>query len=222
MNRLGSVGVWHGVVTASLDSGKQTTSTPHIPGPHRSFAEHIRRSPTQRLSEPAPGSFEQRVSALAERLRIRPDDLLAVMRFESGLRPDAINPATHAVGLIQFLPRTAADLLGLPAGLPDRERRAVEALAAMTADEQLDYVEAYFERLLGGRGTDGLRDTYMAVLYPTAVGRGDAYVIARADGESAFERAVYRQNAPLDANLDGAITVREATTAVERLRGGGS
>jgi len=155
---------------------------------------------------------------MAGRLHIRPADLLAVMRFESGLRPDAMNPTSHAVGLIQFLPRTAADLLGLPPGQPGREQRAVETVTAMSADEQLDLVEAYLEKVLGGRPAN-LRDTYMAVLYPAAVGRGEGYVLARADGESAFERAVYRQNAALDANGDGAITAGEAASRVAVLRG---
>jgi len=150
---------------------------------------------------------------MAERLQMRPGDLMAVMRFESGLRPDAVNPTTHAVGLIQLLPRNAADLLGLPM-TPDREAHAVETLAAMSADEQLDYVEAYFERVLAGHGATSLRDAYMAVFYPAAMGRGDGFVIARADGESAFGRAVYRQNAGLDANGDGVITAGEAARRV--------
>jgi hypothetical protein len=170
---------------------------------------------------PAPleGSFEAHVAAVAGRLRIRPHDLMAIMRFESGLRPDALNPSTHAVGLIQFLPHTAADLLGLPPGMPGRERQAVEAFAAMSRDEQLGYVEAYLEQALGGRDGSTLRDAYMAVLYPSAVGKGEGYVLGRADGPSAFERAVYRQNAALDVNGDGAITAGEAAARVGGLRG---
>jgi hypothetical protein len=140
------------------------------------------------------------------------------MRFESGLRPDAVNPTTHAVGLIQLLPRHAADLLRLPM-TPDREARAVAAFASMSADEQLDYVEAYLERVLGGRGAANLRDAYMAVFYPAALGHGDDFAIARADGESAFERAVFRQNAGLDANGDGVITAGEAARRVGGVRG---
>jgi hypothetical protein len=155
---------------------------------------------------------------MAERLHMHPGDLLAVMRFESGLRPDAVNPTSHAVGLIQLLPRNAADLLGLPI-TPDRNARAVETFAAMSADEQLDYVEAYFEKVLGGRGADNLRDAYMAVFYPAAVGRGDGYVLGRADDARAFGRAVYRQNAGLDANADGVITAGEAAKRVSGVRG---
>jgi hypothetical protein len=175
--------------------------------------------PTTRAVLRTQARFESRVAAIAGRLHLRAEDLLAVLRFESGLRPDAVNPTSHAVGLIQLLPRTAADLLGLPPGSADRERRAVETFAAMSADEQLDYVEAYLDRVLGGRGATNLRDAYMAVLYPAAVGRGDAFVIARAGGPSALERAVYRQNAALDADGDGAITAGEATSRVVRVRG---
>jgi hypothetical protein len=162
-------------------------------------------------------SFEARVAGIAERLRIRPGDLMAVMRFESGLRPDAVNPTSHAVGLIQFLPHTAADLLGLPM-TPGRDARAVEAFAAMSTDEQLDYVEAYLDRALGGRGASNLRDAYMAVLFPSAVGHGDGYVLGRVDSDTAFERAVYRQNEALDSNRDGIITAGEASACVARVR----
>jgi hypothetical protein len=178
--------------------------------------QSFRPSPVHPARANAP--FEQRVAAIAQRLRMRPDDLMAVMRFESGLRPDAVNPTSRAVGLVQFLPRTAADLLGLPM-TPDREARAVRAFAAMSADEQLDYVEAYLDRVLGGRDAASLRDAYMAVLYPAAVGHGDAFVIARADAASASGRAVYRQNAGLDVNGDGVITAGEAALRVGGVRG---
>ena len=234
--RIGSVGVGRAVVAASIDAGRRPVSAPSSAG-GRSFAEHLRltrpssAAAPQAATRPIPSAsaskgngggaaptLEERVAEVAGRLHIRTGDLMAVMRFESGLRPDAMNPTSHAVGLIQFLPRTAADLLGLPLGQHGRERQAVETLAAMSADEQLDLVEAYLEKVLGGRPAN-LRDTYMAVLYPAAVGRGDGYVIAHADGESAFERAVYRQNAPLDANGDGAITAGEAAARVAGVRG---
>jgi len=205
--RIGSVGVGRAVVAASLEASSWRSSVPRPP-----FAEQLR--PATR----APTAFELRVAGMAGRLHMRATDLMAVMRFESGLRPDAINPTSHAVGLIQLLPHNAADLLGLPM-TPDRDARAVRAFASMSADEQLDYVEAFLERVLQGRGAAGLRDAYMAVFYPAAVGRGDGYVIARADGGSAFERAVYRQNAGLDANGDGFITAGEAAARVGGVRG---
>ncbi|MGD0529780.1 MAG: transglycosylase SLT domain-containing protein [Polyangiaceae bacterium] len=169
-------------------------------------------------SPPRDGTFEERVAAMAQRLRMNAGDLMAVMRFESGLRPNAVNPTSHAVGLIQLLPQHAADLLGLPM-TPDRNARAVAAFSGMTADQQLDYVEAYFEKVLGGRGAGNLRDAYVAVFYPAAVGHGDGYVIASEGGESAFGRAIYRQNAGLDVNGDGVITAGEAASRVGGVRG---
>ena len=59
----------------------------------------------------------------------------------------------------------------------------------------------------------------MAVLYPEGVGRGDAFVIGRQEGGTAFDRAVYRQNAALDADGDGTITAGEAAARVARVRG---
>ena len=227
--RIGPVGVGHSVVAASLASERLAPTA----RPGATFASRhpgvrpaakappmatppVPAAPAPR--EPAGSSFEERVTAMAGRLHVRAGDLMAVMRFESGLRPDAVNPTSHAVGLIQLLPRHAADLLGLPM-TPDRETRAVQAFAAMSADEQLEYVEAYFEQVLGGRGASSLRDAYMAVLYPAAVGRGDGYVIARADAESSAGRAVYRQNAGLDVNGDGVITAGEAARRVSGVRG---
>jgi hypothetical protein len=131
--------------------------------------------------------------------------------------PDRKRDLVH-ISLIQLLPKHAADLLGLPM-TPDRNARAVQAFASMSADEQLDYVEAYLDEVLHGRGAGNLRDAYMAVFYPSAVGQGDGYVIAREGGESAFGRAVYRQNAGLDANGDGVITAVEAARRVGGLRG---
>jgi hypothetical protein len=225
--RIGSVGVGRAIVGAGAEAGAGVPAAraPEAT-PRASFAECLR--PT-RARVPAPvsaaspsGSFDERVAAVAARVGMRKDDLMAIMRFESGLRPDALNPTTHAVGLIQFLPRTAAELLSLPL-TRDGEARAVQTLAAMSADEQLDYVAAYLDRALGGRGAATLRDAYMAVLYPEAVGRGDAFVLGRADGgegagsangASAFSRAVYRANAALDANRDGVITAGEAARRV--------
>ena len=224
--RVGPVGVGKVVVQASLEAPSWKPAATKIP-----FVAHLRSTrpaPTTTPPVPTPrpipaatrseGTFEERVAGVAGRLHMSPRDLMAVMRFESGLRPDAINPTSHAVGLIQLLPQHAADLLGLPM-TPDRNARAVQAFASMSADEQLDYVEAYLDQVLHGHGAANLRDAYMAVFYPSAVGRGDSYVIARADSESAFGRAVYRQNAGLDANGDGVITAGEAAGRVGGVRG---
>lgn len=45
-----------------------------------------------------------------------------------------------------------------------RERAAVEIVRSMSAESQLDLVEAYLGRVLHGRAPGSLRDPYMAVL----------------------------------------------------------
>ncbi|MGD1148970.1 MAG: lytic transglycosylase domain-containing protein [Thermoanaerobaculaceae bacterium] len=59
-----------------------------------------------------PTPFEQRVIAAATRVGIDPALVLAVVEVESGQAPDAVS-AKGAVGLMQVLPETAAEI-GLP------------------------------------------------------------------------------------------------------------
>jgi hypothetical protein len=159
-------------------------------------------------------AFHAKVATIATRVRCHASDLYAVMWFEGRMNPATRNPMSHAVGLIQFLPSTAADLLGLPKAMPGRCGIAAAAFEKMTPEEQLEQVEAYLEKASNGRPLDTLRDLYMAVFYPAAVGKGDGFVIARADDASAFGRLVYAQNAGLDANHDGVLTAGEAASVV--------
>lgn len=158
-------------------------------------------------------TFHAQLDAMAQRLGVDRSHLMAVMWFESRISPTAKNPASGAVGLIQFLPSVAADLLGMRG--PGREKRAVAAIEAMRAEDQLGLVEAYLERVMRGRKVTTLRDLYMCVLFPQAVGRGEAFAIARSDAPSAIGRAIYDQNAALDRNKDGIVTAGEAAAAVE-------
>ncbi len=59
-----------------------------------------------------PTLFEQRVIAAATRVGIDPALVLAVVEVESGEAPDAVS-AKGAIGLMQVLPETAAEI-GLP------------------------------------------------------------------------------------------------------------
>lgn len=177
------------------------------------------RARTQLAVTPYPAApeisptFQSQVAAMAQRLGVDPAHLLAVMWFESRLTPNAKNPASSAVGLIQFLPSVAADLLGLRGA--GREKRAVATIEKMPAEDQLGLVEAYLGRVMRGRRITSLRDLYMCVLFPTAVGRGSGFAIARSDASTPLGRAVYAQNAALDANKDGIVTAGEAAAAVE-------
>jgi hypothetical protein len=180
-------------------------------------AERSMRAPFSVPCARAPAlsdAFHAEVAAISTRVRCQASDLYAVMWFESRLNPAIRNPMSRAVGLIQFLPSTAADLLGLPKSMPGRGAIAASAFEQMTPEEQLEQVEAYLEKVSNGRSIETLRDLYMCVFYPAAVGKGDGFVIARADDATPFGRLVYAQNAGLDANHDGVLTAGEAASVV--------
>src|SRR5512139_3165801 len=141
--------------------------------------------------------FCEKVHGIAARLGVDPNFLMAVMAFESGgtFSSSVRNTFTGATGLIQFMPATAAAL-----------GTSLAELAAMTPEAQLDYVERYF-RPYRGKLTS-LEDTYMAVLWPVAVGKPNHHVLFR-QGTKA-----YTQNSGLDVNRDGLITKAEAAGKV--------
>lgn len=144
-------------------------------------------------------AFRVKVREVAGRLNINPDWLMAVMAFETGntFNPGIKNQAgSSAVGLIQFLKSTATSL-----------GTSTTALSRMTAVEQLDYVEKYYNQYRGR--INNLADCYMAVLWPKAIGKPDSYVLWTAPSTS------YNQNAGLDKNRDGTITKAEAAGRVE-------
>jgi hypothetical protein len=142
-------------------------------------------------------SFRQKVVQIADRIQARPIFLMAVMSFETGgtFSPSIRNPASGATGLIQFIGPTAVGL-----------GTSLSALAQMTAIEQLDYVEKSFRSFTSRLQT--LEDTYMAVLLPSAVGKGMAHVLFTSP------TIAYQQNRGLDSNGNGRITVAEAATLV--------
>lgn len=150
--------------------------------------------------------FRARVLWIAEDLQIGDDPhdgadkLMACMAWESGrsFRPDVKNMAgSGATGLIQFMPATARGL-----------GTTVEKLAAMPAEDQLNFVWKYFKPYKGRLKTLG--DLYMAILWPKGVGQPADYAL--------FTGGVtYRQNAGLDTNKDGVVTKRETCAKVELL-----
>lgn len=143
--------------------------------------------------------FKDKLTLYAADLKIDKDFLLAIMYFESGLNPAAINSKSNAAGLIQFIPSTAKSY-----GTSTRE------LLAMTAEAQLDYVWLHFKGIKKSIKT--LEDAYMAVLYPSAVGKPDTTVLFTKDDPKTGDE--YEANEGLDANKDGEITIREAVDKV--------
>lgn len=148
--------------------------------------------------------FRDKVIAIGNRLGVDPNFLMACMAFESGetFSPSVLNAAgSGAVGLIQFMPQTAS-LLGV----------STEALASMTAETQLDYVELYFSPHRGELQT--LADVYMAILWPAAIGKPEYFVLFDQSDPQHPKR--YIQNRGLDFNHDGKITKHEAAAMVAK------
>lgn len=124
--------------------------------------------------------------------------LMACIAFETGetFSPRIVNKAgSGAVGLIQFMPKTAEDL-----GTDSI------ALMGMEAAEQLEYVEKYFKPY--AHRVANLPDMYMAILMPKYVG-------APLDAVLFSGGIAYRQNSGLDADVDGRITKLEASSKVQ-------
>jgi len=125
--------------------------------------------------------------------------IAAVIKIESGGKADAVNKLSGASGLIQFMPETAKNL-----------GTTIEALRSMSALGQLDFVERYLERALGGVVPSDPGDYYIAVFMPAYIGRADSDVIAT-KGEK-----VYDQNAGLDVDGNGKLTVGDTRTVFHR------
>lgn len=146
--------------------------------------------------------FQKKLEKVAAGLGVRSSDLLAVMKQESGVKANAVNRMSGATGLIQFMPATAQRL-----GTTTAE------LAQMDPVQQLDYVYKYFK--MTGVGDGSLGDLYMAVFMPKYVGYPPETVLG-ALGASGFAGKVYAQNAGLDRNKDGTITVADVKKSVAR------
>src|SRR3712207_2278728 len=87
-------------------------------------------------SERVSQGFKEKVIKIASDLGPNPNCPMAVMSFETGesFNPAKRNPVSGAVGLIQFMNPTAQG--------PGTTQ---EALAQMTAEEQLDFVAKHFK-----------------------------------------------------------------------------
>ena len=144
--------------------------------------------------------FRDRVRWIANDLEIDVDWLMACMAFESAETFDAgirNGAGSGAVGLIQFMPKTAEEL-----------GTTAYVLARMSAEDQLNYVYKYFRPYRGRLRT--LSDVYMAILWPAAIGKPESHVL----WTSNTRPTTYRQNAGLDADKDLRITKEEAASKV--------
>lgn len=167
------------------------------------FYSHIRTGGPSVLAwgKKVPADFVAKINDIADEFDwdlYLASCLMGCIAFESArtFSPSIKNAAgSGATGLIQFMPRTARGL-----------GTSTEALAQMSALEQLDYVQAYFEPYY--RRIKNLPDMYMAILMPKYVGMPNDSAI--------FSGGIaYRQNSGLDANHDGKVTKAEAAAKVQ-------
>ena len=116
----------------------------------------------------------QRVVDVSDKLEMEPGLLAQVIQGESGFNSKIYNlqgqkegepKSKLAVGLIQFVPRTARSL-----GTTTAE------LEAMTPIEQMEFVYKYLEPFKGR--LNSYEDVAMAVFYPEALGKPDSFNIA--------------------------------------------
>lgn len=147
--------------------------------------------------------FKERVIWISKELQLAGGDVLEgasqlmdCMSFESAesFRADMRNMAgSSGTGLIQFMSFTAKSL-----------GTTTDALAKMTAEDQLNYVYKYFS---GRKGQlKNLGDIYMAILWPRGIGKADTYVL----WDKKTAPLAYKQNAGLDLNKDGLVVRGEA------------
>lgn len=147
--------------------------------------------------------FLNEVARVAENVGVLPDQLLAVIDFEtiSSFSPSEKSGTSSGTGLIQFLEKTAKGL-----GTTTSE------LSQMSRAEQMKYVEKYLNRYEGDIKNTG--DLYMAVHWPNGIGQSDDYVLYRKGSKA------YRANSSLDTSKDGTVTRGEALVRLRDVTSG--
>lgn len=148
-----------------------------------------------RIPESIRFPFTSKVIGISNMLQIDPNSLMLTMYIETAgtYSPSIQNKLSKATGLIQFMPSTAKSL-----------GTTIDALAKMTAIEQLDYVYKY---LLPYKGKmKEFTDTYLAVFFPAAIGKPDNWVL---ETKTLSANKIASWNPLYDLNKDGKIQKSE-------------
>lgn len=160
-------------------------------------AKTVRYLRAVRGVEKTSDGFRRKLIQIADKNGLNADYLASVISFETGgtFDPAVRNPLSGATGLIQFLSSTAKKL-----------GTSIGALAGMTAEQQLDYVERYYQHF---HGVESLEDHYLVVFAGGKYSPGAA--IFKAPSKA------YEQNKGLDRDGDGVITSEDATASVRAI-----
>lgn len=142
----------------------------------------------------------KKVVKISADLEINPDDLMAVMAFESWLDPHKQIGDDGPCGLIQFT-QTAIDEINRVNGTAYTK----DSIKQMDIVEQLDVVYLHLEPNAGKM--KNLEDVYVGVFASKKVGKEVLYSINDKNDN-------YEKNKGLDENKDGTITRSEAAKKV--------
>jgi hypothetical protein len=157
--------------------------------------------------------FKSSVLWIEAQLKLNADFLMACMAFETGgtFSPSVKNAAgSSGLGLIQFMQATYDSMVKRHPNLRDVSA-SHDALAHLTAQQQLTFVYYYFLDFGKDLSAWKLEDVYMAILYPAAIGKPLDWKMPWAAGSLA-----YKQNSGLDANKDQTVTKAEAAAGVQK------
>ncbi len=178
-----------------------------VPRAHGEFGRGARSLPHGQIiyaSKVSP-QFKSRVLLVAQQLGFDPNYLMAVMAFETG---EKFLPSKYAssgaVGLIQFT-TAGAETVG----------STKQALAKLTAEEQLLEVQRYFEYWIKAKGAvTTLEDAYMVVFCPAGIGKSAESVLYSQAADARDGTRYYARNSGLDTDGTKTITKYEAAAKV--------
>jgi murein DD-endopeptidase MepM/ murein hydrolase activator NlpD len=150
-----------------IEPEKHTEPSKHKePGsPIPSEPAHGKKS-NSALQEP---DFLNKLVQVAQELGVSAKALFGIIRHESHFKHHISNPHTGAIGLIQFMPKTARHL-----------GTSTHQLAKMTGTQQLDYVYKFLKPKV--RPGMDIGDMYMAVFLPSYVGAAPNTVLGKKGG----------------------------------------
>lgn len=146
--------------------------------------------------------FIRKVVEVSAALSIKPEWLMVTMAIETArtFSANIQNPYSKAVGLIQFMPKTAIAL-----------GTTVEELKKMDRVEQMGYVLKYFLPYKGKMKS--FDDVYLCVFYPAAVGKPDGYILGLSPK---MQKKIAIQNPAYDRNKDAIVQKWEVREAIRK------
>lgn len=152
--------------------------------------------------------FINGVNQLSQKWNIDAGDLLGLFHSESGVNAQARNPS-GATGIIQFMPDTARAL-----------GTSTDAIYKMNKTQQLTLVDQYFAMSKLPKGATA-GQLYATVFLPAYNRKSENFVIARPNGPNDAGKTNpkwYTQNAGLDVNRDGVITIADLGLRLSKKR----